>query len=464
MRRWNDALIEASRRGTLGPPMLARAYAIVHTAMFDAWAAYDAVAHGTRYGDELRRPIAERTVANKVEAMSYAAHSAAVDLFDWDTSHFDTLLRTLGYDPGHQPSDSSPAGIGRRVTAALLEYRHGDGSNQLNDYADTTGYRPANSPMVAAEAIDPNAVHDNNRWQPLTYPDRSGTMKTPSWVAPHWYQVEPFATPSAAYGRDLRGPAKWGTEEFTRQCQELLDITAHLTPEQKAIAEYFADGPKTEAPPGHWLKFAQFVSRRDRNSLDSDVKMFFLTANAVFDASIVCWGMKRKYDSVRPITAIRVMCRGLKVKTWNGVVDGGQWLPYQPTWFPTPPFGEYPSGHSTFSSAAAEVLRRFTGSDEFGYATTFGAGKSLVEPGIGPTRAVDLGCPTFSEAAAQCGMSRRFGGIHFRSGDLDGRSLGREVGAAVWEKAQQYFEGRSGGSRETGLLGELFDLDLPFGL
>ena len=105
-----------------------------------------------------------------------------------------------------------------------------------------------------------------------------------------------------------------------------------------------------------------------------------------------------------------------------------------------------------------------TGSDSFGYSTTFGAGKSLVEPGVGPAREVDLGCPTFSEAAAQCGMSRRYGGIHFRSGDLDGRSLGREVGAAVWEKAQQYFEGRSGPAGEKGFLGGLLGLELPLGL
>ncbi|GAB3748844.1 vanadium-dependent haloperoxidase [Microlunatus parietis] len=464
VRKWNDLLLEAARRGTLGPPVLARAFALVHTAIYDAWAAYDAVAHGTRYGGELRRPIAERTESHVVAAISYAAHTAAVDLFGWHAPRFDAFLRELGYDPEHHPADSSPAGIGRRAAVALLEYRHGDGSNQLNDYADTTGYRPANAPMVAAKEIDPDSVIDRNRWQPLTYPDRAGRLKTPPWAAPHWFQVEPFAKPPVGYGRELPGPARWGTAEFTRQCQELMDLTARLTPRQKAIAEYYADGPMTEAPPGHWLKFTQFVSRRDRNSLDQDVKLFFLTANALFDASIACWGLKREYDSVRPITAIRLMCRGLKVKTWNGVIDGGQWLPYQPTWFPTPPFGEYPSGHSTFSSAAAEVLQRFTGSDRFGYSSTFLAGKSLVEPGIGPDTDVVLGCPTFSEAAAQCGLSRRYGGIHFRAGDLDGRRLGREVGAVVWEKAQQYFNGQTTPAERKGLFDGLLDLDLPLGL
>lgn len=460
--RWNNVILEACRQGTLGPPMLARALAMVHTAMFDAWAPYDAVAHGTQYADRLRRPTAERTESNKAEAVSYAAHATAVDVFPWHRRQIDDFMRSLGYDPERRSSDSSPAGIGRRTAAALLEYCHTDGSNQPNDYADTTEYRPVNAPMIAAEAIDPAKVYDKNRWQPLVHPDRSGKLKIPSWIAPHWRRVKPFALPSSDCFRPT-GPPKWGTEEFERQCQEVYDITANLTERQKVIAEYFADGPHSEQPPGHWQLFAHFVSRRDRHTLDQDVKMFFLTTNAVFDASIACWESKREFDSVRPITAIRLLHYGEKARDWRGVIDGEQWLPYQPVWFPTPPFGEYPSGHSTFSSAAAEVLKQFTGSDEFGFSTTFKAGHSLVEPGVAPVNDVVLTYPTFSKAAADSGISRRYGGIHFESGDLDGRKLGRQVGATVWKKARQLFEGESRRS-DGGLLGDLLGLDLPLGL
>src|SRR5690606_2454325 len=250
----------------------------------------------------------------------------------------------------------------------------------------------------------------------------------------------------------ITGPARWGTTEFTEQCQELIDLTANLTPKEKAIAEYYSDGAGTPMPPGHWLQFAQGVSRRDRNSLDQDVKLFFLVANAGFDAGIARWSMKRRYDSVRPVTASRMMCRGQKLPCWNGDLDGEAWIPYQPTWFPTPPFGEDPTGHSTFSSASAEVLRRFTGSDAFGYPAAFPAGHSQVEPGVAPAQRIGLDCPTFSHAAEMSGMSRRYGGIHFRNGDLDGRKLGRRAGTAVWEKAQEYFEGRSEPAERKGLL------------
>src|SRR5688572_3463059 len=72
--QWNEATLEAIRATRLGPPMVARALAIVHTSMYDAWAAYDQVAVGTRLGGTLRRPLAEHTLANKDKAISYAAY------------------------------------------------------------------------------------------------------------------------------------------------------------------------------------------------------------------------------------------------------------------------------------------------------------------------------------------------------------------------------------------------------
>src|SRR5262249_12084132 len=79
--RWNNALLHGVRASKLGPPMVARALAVAHTCLYDAWAAYDGVAVGTRLGGALRRPARERSFANKVEALSYAAYRAAVDLF-----------------------------------------------------------------------------------------------------------------------------------------------------------------------------------------------------------------------------------------------------------------------------------------------------------------------------------------------------------------------------------------------
>ena len=125
------------------------------------------------------------------------------------------------------------------------------------------------------------------------------------------------------------------------------------------------------------------------------------------------------------------------------MIDGATWFPYQPKWFPTPPFPEYSSGHSTFSAAGAEVLRLFTGSDRFGTSVTFSAGSSRTEPGTVPATDLTLGWGTFSAAADQAGLSRRYGGIHFEQGDVEARHAGRLVAQQAWAKAETYFNGRA---------------------
>jgi hypothetical protein len=187
---------------------------------------------------------------------------------------------------------------------------------------------------------------------------------------------------------------------------------------------------------------AQFVAARDHHTLDQDVKMFFALTNATFDASIVAWDAKRAFDSVRPASALCYLLHGQQIRSWGGpgkgtvTMDGKDWLPYQPTTFPTPPFPEFISGHSSFSAAAARVLELFTGSDRFGDSVTFAPGSSAVEPGITPAAPVTLKWDTFLAAANEAGISRRYGGIHFKAADLTGRAVGRVVGSQTWEKAE----------------------------
>ena len=271
--RWNAALLEAVRAVRLAPPMTARALAIAHTCMFDAWAAYDHRADGTRFGGTLRRPKPERTLANKTSAVSYAAHRALSDLFPTQVARFDATLRDLGLDPlDGSTGVASPAGIGHTACEAVLAVRHADGANQLGDlnggppYSDYTGYAPVNNP---------EHLHDPARWQPLRGAD--GTAQT--FLAPHWRHVVPFALATADEFRP-QPPAMPGSAEYLRQADEIRAFSAQLTDRRKAIAEYWADGPATETPPGHWALLASWVSRRDRHGLDDDVVLFFALGNA----------------------------------------------------------------------------------------------------------------------------------------------------------------------------------------
>ena len=77
--QWNRAALQGVRDSKLGPPMVARALAIVRTCIYDAWAAYDKHAVGTQLGGSLRQPPSQRRVANENKAISFAAYRAVVD-------------------------------------------------------------------------------------------------------------------------------------------------------------------------------------------------------------------------------------------------------------------------------------------------------------------------------------------------------------------------------------------------
>lgn len=453
--QWNNAALQGVRDSKIGPPMVARALAIIHTCIYDAWAAYDPKAVGTQLGGSLRQPPSERGVANINKSISFAAYRASIDLFPGSTdTQFKPLMTRLGYDPNDASTvPNTPSGVGNAACAAVLRFRHNDGSNQLGDltssrlpYADYTGYAPVNPPTTVPTS--PALVVDVNRWQPLQYVDASGKFVTPTFIGAHWYNVTPFALASGSQLRSLierSGPALFGSKKFVQQAKELVTISAHLTDEQKMIAEYWADGPHSELPPGHWDLFAQFVSARDHHGVADDVKMFFAMTNAIFDGGIVAWDAKRAFDSVRPATAIPFLFQGELVDIWGGPfrgtvkMDCKYWIPYQPSTFPTPPFPEFISGHSTFSAAGAEILRLFTGSDRFGGSVAFPPGSSRVEAALVPAQPITLIWRTFTDAANQAGISRRYGGIHFKAGDLVGRAIGKQVADITWVKVQKLF-------------------------
>jgi hypothetical protein len=450
---WNDQTLEAIRKLPPAPTVAARALAIVHTAIYDAWAAYDSVAVGTRLGAKLRQPQAERTPANKDKAVSFAAYLALVDLFPARQAVFAQQMTDLDYAIDGSDT-SSAATVGTVAGQAVLEFRHNDGSNQLNGYADTSGYSPVNSW---------DQVNNPDQWQPLCVPlPAPGTTDCPAqqkFATPHWRNVTPFALTSAAQFRPDHGPAVTvlkgkPSDAFVKEVDQQLKFSAGLTDTQKVIAQYWEDPPGSETPPGHWNLFAQWVSRRDHHSLDEDAKVFMALNNALLDASITAWDAKRQWNSVRPITAVRWLKKDQLIQAWGGpyqgtkTIRGEDWLPYQRANFVTPSFPEYLSGHSTFSAAAALLLKSAIGSDTFGMSVIIPAGSSTIEPrtdtqpGV-PAAPVTLSWKSFTAAADQAGISREYGGIHFNDGDFEARQAGELVGLQVWSKAKSYFNGKA---------------------
>jgi hypothetical protein len=282
----------------------------------------------------------------------------------------------------------------------------------------------------------------------------------------------------------------------------------------RVLAEFWADGPDSETPPGHWNTIANYVSDQPStvkriggagpvvSDLEWDVKTYLALNGAVHDAAIACWGVKRKYDSVRPISQIRYMAglgqssdpQGpsydpgglplvpglievitiessaagerhealadfvgeIAIRAWPGEpadpttqfsgarwIRAKTWVAYQRKTFVTPPFASYFSGHSTYSRAAAEVLSRLTGSPYFpgGLGEFVAPADSFLKFERGPTTNVILQWATYYDAADQAGLSRLFGGIHPRVDDFTGRIVGAQVGLGAWDRATTYFDG-----------------------
>jgi hypothetical protein len=443
--QWNQVTLQAIRDTRPLPTVAARALAVVHTAIYDAWAAYDGVAVGTRLLGGLRQPSGERTQANKEKAISFAAYAALVDLFPAQLQQdaFAEQMTALGY--AIDGSDSSTAAmVGATAAQEVLKFRHGDGSHQANGYVDSC------VPACYQAVNTPDTINDPNHWQPLRLPN--GNVQT--FATPHWANATPFALTSASQFRPDHGPAMSVVKtkpnsDYLKQVDLQLKYSAGLTDTHKVIAQYWEDLPGTETPPGHWCVFAQWVSRRDHNTIDQDAKLFFTLTNALLDASITAWDAKRTWDSVRPITAVHWLKQGQLIQAWGGpyqgtkTIRGEDWQPYQPAGFPNPPFAEFLSGHSTFSAAAAEVLKDMTGSYTFGMSVTIPAGSSTVEPGVVPASPVTLSWKAFSGAADQAGISREYGGIHFDDGDFEARKAGQDVGLQAWNKARTYFNGKA---------------------
>jgi len=377
-RRWDEALLNAIRRALPAPTVHARNLYHTSAAMWDAWATYEPDASGVVVDEKHET---SDVVAARNEAVSYAAYRVLVSRYiksvgaEESLSEFDNLMDALCYplDVTTTAGDS-PAAIGNRIAEAVLAAGLEDGSNQANGYA-APSYAPINPPLVVAESG--TTMTDPNRWQPLQLehmisqngiPIENGVQQA---IGPHWGGVTSFALPDGGPDSlpiDPGPPPQLGDpatdQAFKDQAVEVirdsglldagLDTLIDISPAarggntlgsndgqghavnpvtgepyapnlvrqgdfSRALSEFWADGPKSETPPGHWNVLANMVSDElgpelrvggtgpavDR--LEWDVKLYLALNGANHDAAIAAWGLKGHYDSARPISMIRYM-------------------------------------------------------------------------------------------------------------------------------------------------------------
>jgi hypothetical protein len=460
---WNRATLNAISQARQVGTIPGRTLFLVHTAMFDAWAAYDHHALGTLNGGTLRQSSSQRTFDNKATAMSYAAFNTLNRIFVGATpqlAQFSGLMVSLGLDPTNTATNgTTPAGIGNLIANQLMNSRQNDGSNQLGNqvgtfwngsalvpvppqsaYGDYTGYVPVNPPTLYNNN-GTFVANDPNRWQPII---PAGSTAPQIYSTPFWGLVTPFALTSANQF-SIQGPYLYPSKDYIKQANHILKINAELTSTQKAIAEFWNAGTGSVSTFGLWNQAAQFISTRDSHTQDDDVKLFFILNNYSLDSQIAGYYQKRKFDSERPITAIRFIYNGKTIKGWAGPGLGTKKILGQnfKSYLTPPAAAEFPATfQGAFASGAAYILTRFTDNKVYGNTATVAKGSSTIEPGITPDENVVLSWVTYQEAVDQASQAALYAGIQFPRSIKQGAKLSKKVAKLDYQKSLFFINGK----------------------
>ncbi len=374
-RQWDEQVIAAIRRDLPRPPVHARNLYHMSAAMWDAWATYDATADGVFTTE---KNTAGDLAAARNQAVSFAAYRVLVQRYQKavggpiSEACFTSVMKRLGYDPTDaHATGTDPVAVGNRIGAAVLAATLSDGSNEANNYADAT-FQAVNPPLVMDQIGTP-AGTDPNLWQQLNLAvaaTQNGIILpagVQTYVGSQWGSVTPFALTKASPSDPWKDPGpppkltdpdfrKWVVEIITKDAEfdpasgKTMDISPgaignnplgsnagtgftvnpatgqpyapNVVPVAdfgRVLAEFWADGPKSETPPGHWNVITNYAMDNPAmvrklggtgpllDPLEWDVKVYLGINGAVHDAACTAWDIKRRLLAGRPSTYIRYM-------------------------------------------------------------------------------------------------------------------------------------------------------------
>jgi thioredoxin-related protein len=284
--------------------------------------------------------------------------------------------------------------------------------------ADVVGKRLTTDQYKETRGYDRFEVRtdDDSRWVP-TLPDYADGLE------PHWPKMLTMALDtSSVIQADAYPPySKDTTSDFYKELREVYEISKNRTEEQTDIALFWDDNPfvsqhkghvmfqdKKMTPPGHWMAIARKACELKNANAVSSAKAYAYTAISLYDGFISCWYVKYSTVRIRPQTAVQRLIEP-------------QWVSF----IQTPPFPEYTSGHSTISSAAAEMLTHLFG-DNVAFTDS-----SELEYNL-PVRSFT----SFRQAAEEASISRVYGGIHYRSGCENGNKQGKKIAEKILAKLE----------------------------
>jgi hypothetical protein len=329
-----------------------------------------------------------------------------------------------------------------------LTERGKDGSARAIEDQPTVAQVPnINSEIKTDSATSSTDFSDNTTWTPLKIPSKARQK----YLTFGWDNVRSTGvTESMEQSLDVSADTYYITGSARNtEVDEVMTLTGALTDTEKVIAEFWAGGPNTVTPPGMMMWFwQQFIIAQSPN-ISATIFSGLDLGIHLFEGSRLTWRNKARKIQPRPIQEIRLRHGGETLTSWDGTpVDGALWTPYQEVDFVTPPFADFPSGHSHFSQAFANTMTAWFGpsipatritkttlsmlSPAFagtGSQTgtigeyTFPAGKSQIQKGIVPVQPVNLVWSTWQDIANSAGISRLYGGIHCTSANTSSQAI-----------------------------------------
>ncbi len=395
LRSWYHMVLELARHTpTYSPPVASRSFAYIGVTAFEARAT---------------GPGELQTLAGQLNGLTPVPQRKAGKAYD-DAA---VVHAAMAFATRELFSNTGPTG--KRAMAALEKKLRGEVSAGLpiDVFTRSEDHGRAVAAHILAWSRDDGGAVIENMGFPLDYTLAKGAAhwaptslisQQQKPLLPNWGKNRTFAMPNGA-ACPLPAPPAYSedtTSAFYMEALEVYQTKQNLTAEQRAIARFWSDDPMlSPTPPGHWISIALQILERGDAEMDESVDVLARTGIALADGFVGCWNAKYLHDLLRPVTYIR------------RVID-----PKWETLLITPPFPEYPSGHSTQSGAAAAVLTNF-----------FGKNFAFEDATHGRDGLAKRAYPSFWAAAEEAGISRLYGGIHFRSGVERGLEQGRCIGA-----------------------------------
>ncbi len=463
IEKWLNIMFDTIVSNSYGPTKTARLQYLVSTIIYYAFVTYK-----NTKTNSLNEPELEfiYTGEKNIKALDYVIYKGMVKLYT------DLALNNINDidTPYYKLNSKSKKVISNLIS--FLNRRNNDGylnaNNPIpdNEFPNKGKYLNISGGNFVdiCDNIISNSDISENSWTPLK--NTIGTRQ--SYLTPYWGNIVPIENITIdnylEIAKDNYEFDNHNSYDIYRnfEINEILKVYENLSDQQKMIAEYFQGGSIT--PPGIWNMYALYSIKSTNISSNNSVKFLYLLNSTLFMASITAWNIKKKYMQSRPIQKIRMLPDQI-VTNYDGTdISNNLWKTFQQdtTKTPqTPPFPDFISGHSTFSSGAAVIFEKFfpepfSKMNFIPFTQNHGAmitsllnnndyvnniklaqiktgSSSIIDTSSNnfPRCAVKLTFNSWREIANYSGISRIYGGIHGNNANNTGLIIGESIALDV---------------------------------